>query len=58
METYTIEGRSFNGHLALPKAGKGIGLLVFHGWWGLNPFIIQTCDMLAQKGFAALAPDY
>lgn len=44
-------------HLAVPKSGKGPGVLVLHAWWGLNDFIRGFCDRLAQEGFVALAPD-
>jgi len=44
-------------YLALPQSGEGAGVLVLHAWWGLNDFICNFCDRLAQEGFAALAPD-
>lgn len=44
-------------HLAVPKSGKGPGVLVLHAWWGLNPFFKSLCDRFAQAGFVALAPD-
>jgi len=36
-------------HLALPKSGKGPGVLVLHAWWGLNDFTKVFCDRLAQE---------
>ena len=57
IQTFEVNGRAFSGYLSIPITGKGIGVLVFHGWWGLNDFILQTCDQLAQAGFVALAPD-
>ena len=45
------------GYLALPKEGKGPGVLVLHTWWGLTEPFRQVCDRLAAAGFAALAPD-
>jgi len=48
------EGR---GYLAVPKAGKGPGVVVIHAWWGLNDFFQDLCERLAGKGFVALAPD-
>jgi carboxymethylenebutenolidase len=44
-------------YLALPKSGKGAGVLVLHAWWGLNDFIRNFCNQLALEGFVALAPD-
>lgn len=46
-----------NRYIALPPSGKGPGVLVLHAWWGLNDFMRQFCDRLAQAGFVALAPD-
>jgi carboxymethylenebutenolidase len=44
-------------YIALPKGGKGPGLLVLHSWWGLNSFFRSLCDRFAAAGFVALAPD-
>ncbi len=44
-------------YLATPRSGKGPGVLVLHPWWGLNSFIRDFCDRLAQNVFVALAPD-
>jgi len=44
-------------YLAVPKSGKGAGVLVLHAWWGLNDFFRDFCDRLAGEGFLALAPD-
>lgn len=44
-------------YLALPRGGRGRGVLVLHAWWGLNKFMRSVCDRLAQEGFVALAPD-
>ncbi len=46
-----------NQYLAVPRSGKGAGVLVLHAWWGLNDFMRGFCDRLAQEGFVALAPD-
>ncbi len=58
MHTFDAKKGSFTGHLSLPTAGRGHGLLLLHAWWGLSPAMIQICDMLADAGFATLAPDY
>ncbi len=46
-----------NPYLAVPRSGKGAGVLVLHAWWGLNDIFRKFCDRLAQEGFVALAPD-
>jgi carboxymethylenebutenolidase len=50
-------GQAPNGYLAVPSAGSGPGVLVFHAWWGLNAFFPTVCDRLADAGFVAFAPD-
>jgi carboxymethylenebutenolidase len=45
------------GFLALPKFGKGPGVLVLHPWWGLNETIKSLCTRLSDSGFVAFAPD-
>ena len=44
-------------HIAIPKTGKGPGVLVLHSWWGLNGFFRGLCDRFADEGFVALAAD-
>lgn len=46
-----------NYYLAQPESGNGKPVLVLHAWWGLNDFIKELCNRLAQEGFVALAPD-
>jgi carboxymethylenebutenolidase len=45
------------GHLAVPDAGDGPGILVIHPWWGLNDTVKGFCNRLAEEGFVAYAPD-
>ena len=45
------------GFLAIPRVGKGPGVLVLHAWWGLNETIKAFCTRLADSGFVAFAPD-
>src|SRR5213592_2828335 len=46
------------GYLAIPKKGRGPGVLVLHAWWGLNDFFKGHCDELARAGFVAVVPRY
>ena len=52
-----LNGKSVNAYLASPSSG-GPGVLLLPSWWGLKPFFKQVCDQLAERGYAALAPDY
>ncbi len=46
-----------SGYLAVPEHGSGPGVVVLHAWWGLTEPFRQVCDLLAQAGFVAFAPD-
>jgi carboxymethylenebutenolidase len=50
-------GKPLHAYLASPSQG-GPGVLVLPSWWGLKPFFKQVCDLLAEQGYMALAPDY
>ena len=53
----TGEGGEFAGHLAVPTAGHGPGVLVIQEIFGVNAYIRDVCDRLAAVGYVALAPD-
>lgn len=44
-------------YVVAPPSGEGPGVMVLHGWWGLNPFVRRWCDRLADEGFVVIAPD-
>jgi carboxymethylenebutenolidase len=54
---FPADGRTAEGHLAIPKSGKGPGVIVIQEWWGLVPHITKLADRFAAEGFTALAPD-
>jgi carboxymethylenebutenolidase len=54
---YPVNGQTTRGYLAIPKAGKGPGVIVVQEWWGLVDHIQDVCDRFANEGFVALAPD-
>jgi len=54
---FACDGRQTKGHLAVPRSGKGPGVVVIQEWWGLVPHIANLADRLASEGFTALAPD-
>ena len=55
---FRADGGSGSGYLASPTSGKGPGVVVIHEWWGLNDQIRGVADMLAERGFNALAADF
>ena len=54
----TISGADgdFMGYLASPEGG-GTGVIVIQEIFGVNAWLRGVCDMLAEHGFMALAPD-
>jgi carboxymethylenebutenolidase len=51
------DGGSFTGYLAVPKSGKGPGVVVAQEIFGVNAVMRAVCDALAAQGYAALCPD-
>ncbi|SFR61769.1 carboxymethylenebutenolidase [Marinobacter daqiaonensis] len=51
------DGKSFNGYLALPPAGKGPGLVLVQEIWGVNRHIRAVAEQYALDGYVVLAPD-
>lgn len=45
------------GYLAPPDGRGRRGVLVLPSWWGVDDSVRQTCELLADEGFCALAPD-
>lgn len=59
MGTFVTLGGSTSagtGYLA-ESAEPGPGVLVVHDYYGQLPHVRQLCDLLAEAGFTALAPD-
>jgi carboxymethylenebutenolidase len=50
-------GGRFTGYLAVPKGGKGPGIVVAQEIFGVNAVMREVCDNLAAQGYAALCPD-
>jgi carboxymethylenebutenolidase len=47
----------FTGYLAVPKSGRGPGIVVAQEIFGVNAVMRAVCDGLAAQGYAALCPD-
>lgn len=55
--TFSSNGNTAHGFLALPESGRGPGVVVIQEWWGLTSHIADVTNRLAAQGFVALAPD-
>jgi carboxymethylenebutenolidase len=51
------DGGSFSGYLALPKSGKGPGVVVIQEIFGVNEVMRRISDDMAEQGYVALCPD-
>lgn len=46
------------GYLALPQTtGRHPALIILHEWWGLNDWVKEQADKVAQAGYVCLASD-
>lgn len=54
---FPSNGDTATGYLALPRTGRGPGVIVIQEWWGIVHHIKDVCDRFAEAGFVALAPD-
>jgi carboxymethylenebutenolidase len=55
--TYTHDGVTGEGYLALPANESGPAVIVIQEWWGLVGHITDVVDRFAAAGFVAFAPD-
>jgi carboxymethylenebutenolidase len=53
----SADGGEFSAYMALPKKGKGPGIVVIQEIFGITPSIRAVCDFLATRQFTAIAPD-
>jgi len=55
--SFSSNGETTDGFLAVPESGRGPGVVVIQEWWGLVPHIENVCRWFAEEDFVALAPD-
>lgn len=55
--SFSANGGTAEGYLAMPPAGHGPALVVIQEWWGLVDHIKVLVDRFAAAGFVTLAPD-
>ncbi len=57
-ETITVEdGGTFSAHLTVPAKGSGPGLVLIQEIGGVNGYIKEVAERLAEAGYVTLAPD-
>ncbi|MGZ8321138.1 MAG: dienelactone hydrolase family protein [Telluria sp.] len=47
----------FRAYMAVPKSGKGPGIVLAQEIFGINEFVRATADYYAEEGYVVLAPD-
>ena len=59
MVEYPSGKETIQAYLAVPPSGPGPfpAVVVFHEWWGLNDWIKKNTDLLAERGYVAIAID-
>lgn len=57
-ETITAtDGGEFNGHLTVPDAGRGAGVLLLQEIFGVGDFLLAKANDLTELGYVVLCPD-
>jgi carboxymethylenebutenolidase len=58
MVSYKSGADTVSGYLALPEGGgRHPAIIVIHEWWGLNDWVKEEAQKLAEQGYVALAVD-
>ncbi len=57
MVSFTSNGGTSEGYLAVPEAPNGSAVIVIQEWWGLVGHVRDVADRFATRGYVALAPD-
>jgi carboxymethylenebutenolidase len=52
-----IPAGELEAHIAIPVAGRGPGILLLHEIFGINDYVRDRAQRLAQLGYVVLAPD-
>src|SRR5512142_2424591 len=52
-----VKGGEMSAYMALPKKGKGAGVVVLQEIFGVNESMRKVSDFLASRQFTALCPD-
>lgn len=56
--TYKSGSETVTGYLVLPEgSGRHPAIIVIHEWWGLNDWVKEQAQRLAEQGYVALAVD-
>jgi carboxymethylenebutenolidase len=55
--SFTSNGGTSEGYLAVPASPNGSAVIVIQEWWGLVGHITNVADRFAAAGYVTLAPD-
>jgi carboxymethylenebutenolidase len=56
-ERISIPDGELEAHVAIPAAGSGPGILLLHEIFGINDYVRDCAQRLAELGYVVLAPD-
>ena len=57
IEITAADGGRFKAYMAVPKSGKGPGIVLCQEIFGINAYVRETADLYAEEGYVVLAPD-
>ena len=52
------DGRTFSAYLSQPTAGKGPGVVMIQEIFGISPWLKETADDFAARGYVVIVPDF
>lgn len=54
---YSVAGKNFTAHVAMPAQPAKGTIYIIHDWNGLDAYEIGRAEMLAEQGYTAIAID-
>lgn len=57
IEIPAADGGRFRAYLAVPRSGRGPGIVLCQEIFGVNAYVREVADLYAEEGYTVLAPD-
>ncbi|MCU0868779.1 MAG: dienelactone hydrolase family protein [Burkholderiales bacterium] len=57
IEIPAADGGSFRAYLAVPRTGRGPGIVLCQEIFGVNAYVREVADLYAEEGYTVVAPD-